>query len=105
MWFITLVLKNVLQRKLRSALTCTGIAFAVCSLVTMVGMAEGFENAFIRTYARRGVDVPTNPPETLARSAVMQRYLELFNAQRCRLRSRRGVARRIGATGPGRPAR
>lgn len=57
MWFFTLVLKNVFKRKLRSALTCTGIAFAVCSLVTMVGMAEGFEKAFSGTYEKHGVDI------------------------------------------------
>lgn len=57
MWFTTLIFKNVFKRKLRSALTCTGIAFAICSVVTMVGMAEGFEEAFGGTYAKHGVEV------------------------------------------------
>jgi putative ABC transport system permease protein len=83
MWFLTLVFKNVFKRKVRSALTCTGIAFAICAVVTMVGMAVGFEKAFSGTYEKHGVDIivsRANSPQRLAGQLdekLIQRLREL----------------------------
>ncbi len=50
-------LKNLAQRKLRSALTCLGVAVAVCAVVALVGVSTGFQESITRLYASKGVDV------------------------------------------------
>lgn len=57
MRFSQFILKNVLQRKSRSALTTTGVAVAVMAVVALVGIADGFERSFRELYERRGVDL------------------------------------------------
>jgi putative ABC transport system permease protein len=57
MHFITLVTKNLLRRKVRSALTCLGLAVAVCAVVALVGIANGFERGFVEVFEGRGVDL------------------------------------------------
>jgi putative ABC transport system permease protein len=57
MWFLTFVVKNVLRRPLRSVLTVTAIATAIGCVVALVGVANGFESAFLRLYETVGVDL------------------------------------------------
>jgi putative ABC transport system permease protein len=57
MRFYQFILKNVLQRKTRSALTIIGVAVAVTAVVALVGIADGFERSFRELYERRGVDL------------------------------------------------
>jgi putative ABC transport system permease protein len=57
MRFSQFVLKNVLQRKARSALTIIGVSVAVTAVVSLVGIADGFERSFRDLYERRGVDL------------------------------------------------
>jgi putative ABC transport system permease protein len=57
MRFYQFILKNVVQRKARSALTVLGVAIAVAAVVALVGIADGFQRAFGELYERRGVDL------------------------------------------------
>jgi putative ABC transport system permease protein len=53
----TLILKNITRRPLRSALTIFAIAIAIGSVVSLVGIANGFEETFRGIYKRKGVDL------------------------------------------------
>jgi putative ABC transport system permease protein len=57
MWFLTFVLKNLLRRPLRSALTVIAVAIAIGALVSLVGVATGFEASFLNIYEKEGVDL------------------------------------------------
>jgi len=57
MWFFTFVLKNVLRRPIRSALTGAGVAVAVGAVVSLLGVAHGFEQSFVQLLEGRGVDL------------------------------------------------
>lgn len=54
MRFVTMVIKNVLRRPFRSALTMVAMAVAICTVVALVGIAIGFERSFLDLY--QGVD-------------------------------------------------
>ncbi len=55
MRFYQFVLKNVFRRKVRSALTVTGMAAAVGMAVSLVGIADGFKKSFVSMYEARQV--------------------------------------------------
>src|SRR5437016_5091765 len=57
MWFISLVMKNLYRRKVRSILTCTSMAIAVCAVLSMLGTAEGYEKSFAALFEARGTDL------------------------------------------------
>jgi putative ABC transport system permease protein len=57
MHFFTFLLKNLLRRPARSMLTVVGLAVAVAAVVSLVGVATGFENSFLEVYSSRGVDL------------------------------------------------
>ncbi|MHB1422614.1 MAG: ABC transporter permease [Gemmataceae bacterium] len=57
MRFYQLILKNIMQRKARSALTMIGVAIAVTAVVALVGIADGCERSFRELYDSRGVDL------------------------------------------------
>jgi putative ABC transport system permease protein len=57
MWFLTFIVKNVLRRPLRSLLTVTAIAIAIGCVVALVGVATGFERAFLQLYEKLGIDL------------------------------------------------
>jgi putative ABC transport system permease protein len=57
MRFYQFVLKNIMQRKARSALTLIGVAIAVAAVVALVGIADGFERSFRALYEKHGVDL------------------------------------------------
>jgi putative ABC transport system permease protein len=75
MRFFAFILKNVLQRKARSALTMIGVAIAVTAVVALVGIADGFQRSFRELYEKRGVDlmvVRAGSSERLASSIPQQ---------------------------------
>ncbi len=53
----TLVIRNILRRPARSALTVAGVAVAVAAVVALVGIARGFEGSLRAVYESRGVDL------------------------------------------------
>jgi putative ABC transport system permease protein len=57
MWFLTLIIKNVLRRPIRSILTSVGVALAVGAVVALLGISAGFEKSFAQLYESRGVDL------------------------------------------------
>jgi putative ABC transport system permease protein len=73
MWFITLVLRNLSNRKVRSALTCLGMGIAVCTVVTLFGVIDAYEGAALRMYQTRNVDI------VVSRAGVAQLILGRLN--------------------------
>jgi putative ABC transport system permease protein len=57
MHFVSFILKNLLRRKVRSALTVGGVAVAIAAVVALVGIARGFETSLVELYRTRGVDL------------------------------------------------
>jgi putative ABC transport system permease protein len=53
----TVVLRNILRRPARSALTVAGVAIAVAAVVALVGISRGFERSLRMVYESRGVDL------------------------------------------------
>lgn len=86
MWFSAMPVKNLFHRKTRSGLTCLGISVAVCGVVTLIGVSEGFESAITSLYQTRGVDI------IVSRSRSPQRLVStLPESLRGRLRGVAGV--------------
>jgi putative ABC transport system permease protein len=57
MHFIALIFKNLLRRPARSLLTIVGLGVSVGAMVSLVGLASGFERSFLEHYSQRGVDL------------------------------------------------
>jgi len=57
MRFASIAIRNVTRRGGRTVLTILGVAIAVATVVTLLGVATGFERAFLDLYRRRGVDL------------------------------------------------
>jgi putative ABC transport system permease protein len=57
MHFLDFVLRNLLRRKTRSALTCVGVAVAIAAVIALNGISSGFQQTATDLYARRGVDM------------------------------------------------
>ncbi len=57
MSFLAFVLKNLLRRKTRTLLTILGVAVAMCTIVTLRGIAHGFERSFLENFEQRDVDL------------------------------------------------
>lgn len=57
MWFSTLILRNALRRPLRCALTVLAVAIAIGCVVSLVGIANGFEHSFVSLYEKTEVDL------------------------------------------------
>jgi putative ABC transport system permease protein len=57
MWFTTFIVKNLSRRLLRSLLTIFAIAIAIGAVVALVGVANGFEQTFLRVYSDANVDM------------------------------------------------
>jgi len=55
--FLTMTFRNVLRRPLRSGLTLVAVALAVCVVVALVGIANGFKSTFMDFYQGAGVDL------------------------------------------------
>ncbi|MCM2373289.1 ABC transporter permease [Aporhodopirellula aestuarii] len=57
MKFTTMTFRNVMRRPLRSGLTLVAVALAVCAVVSLVGIANGFKATFMDFYQGAGVDL------------------------------------------------
>ncbi|HWC91123.1 MAG TPA: ABC transporter permease [Pirellulales bacterium] len=57
MTFLSLVLRNLLRRPLRTTLTTMAMAIAVGTVVAILGIASGFEDSFIKMYRQAGIDL------------------------------------------------
>ncbi|HID77811.1 MAG TPA: ABC transporter permease [Planctomycetaceae bacterium] len=57
MRFATVVWKNILRRRTRSALTVSGVAVAVAAVVALVGIARDFESSALEIYQRQGTNL------------------------------------------------
>jgi putative ABC transport system permease protein len=57
MRFSTFILKNLSRRPLRSLLTICALAVAIGAVVSLVGIAQGFEQTFLALYQKAGVDM------------------------------------------------
>ena len=57
MGFLTIALRNVMRRPLRSCLTLFAVALAVGAVVSLVGIANGFKATFLDFYQGVGIDL------------------------------------------------
>ncbi len=57
MRFHRLIVANLLNRPLRTLLTTLGVAIAVCAVVALVGISQGFERSLSDAYESRGIDL------------------------------------------------
>lgn len=57
MWFSTFIFKNVTRRMMRSTLTSVAMALGVAAVVSLVGIAEEFENSFSALYREAKFDL------------------------------------------------
>ena len=57
MRFSTFVFKNLLHRPVRTALTVVGLSVAISAVVTLTGIAWGFERSFMSLYNAKGIDL------------------------------------------------
>lgn len=57
MRFATLILRNLLERRARSALTVLGLAVALSAVVILTGVSANFRRSFLAMYRAKGVDL------------------------------------------------
>jgi putative ABC transport system permease protein len=57
MHFSTLILRNLLRRGVRTALTVLGLAVGVSAVVSLLGISWGFERSFMTIYETKGIDL------------------------------------------------
>ena len=57
MWFSSFILKNLARRPMRSSLTVIAIAIAIGAVVSLVGIARGFEDSFLELYGKLNIDL------------------------------------------------
>jgi putative ABC transport system permease protein len=57
MRFSTLIVKNLLRRGVRTALTVVGLAIGIAAVVAMLALAWGFEQSFMGIYEEKGIDL------------------------------------------------
>lgn len=57
MHFFEFVLKNVFRRKVRTALTTSGVAVAIAAVVSLLSITGGYERSSKDMYNNRGVDL------------------------------------------------
>ncbi len=57
MRLIDVVVNNLWRRKLRSSLTCLGVALAVAGTLALVGFSSGLERSTAEVYEGRGIDL------------------------------------------------
>src|SRR5262245_25396212 len=61
MHFVTFILKNLLRRPTRTALTVLGLAVAVGSMIALLGISDNFRTAIRGAFEKRGVDLIVRP--------------------------------------------
>ncbi len=57
MRFISLIVKNVLHRPVRTILTTLGLAIAIAAVTILVGISWNFERSFLTLYNSKGIDL------------------------------------------------
>jgi putative ABC transport system permease protein len=57
MRFTTLIVRNLLRRGVRTALTVLGLGVGVAAVVSLLGIAWGFERSFMTIYESKGIDL------------------------------------------------
>jgi putative ABC transport system permease protein len=55
--FITLIVKNVLNRPVRTGLTAFGLSIAIAAVVILVGISWNFERSFLAIYQSKKIDL------------------------------------------------
>jgi putative ABC transport system permease protein len=55
--FISLIVKNVLHRPVRTLLTTLGLAIAIAAVTILVGISWNFERSFLAIYNSKGIDL------------------------------------------------
>lgn len=73
MHFLSFVCKNIARRKVRSALTASGVGIAVAAVVLLVGISRGFETELVKVYQQHGADL------VVFRAGVAQRLTSSLN--------------------------
>lgn len=68
MSFLQLILKNLLRRRSRSLLTLGGVAIGIAAVVSLSGIASGFERSWASVYKARGTDLVVT--KTVTRSTM-----------------------------------
>jgi putative ABC transport system permease protein len=92
MRFHDFVLKNLVRRKLRSLLTISGIAVAVATVVTLVGISHGLKQSAAEAFRSHDVDL------VVVRAGTMQRMASSMNEKLARrLAAMPGVAQVVPA--------
>lgn len=76
MRFGSLILKNLIRRPLRSALTLLALATAIAAVVSLLGIAQGFTRSFADVYAAHSIDIVVSRQGSADRlsSSVDERY-------------------------------
>jgi len=75
MHFSGLIVHNLARRKVRSALTCLGVALAVATVVSLVGFSSGLEQSSEEIYQGRSIDL------VITRAGVTQRLTSNLDEQ------------------------
>ena len=57
MRFSTIIARNLFRRGVRSALTVLGLGVGVSAVVSLLGIAWGFERSFLTIYESKGIDL------------------------------------------------
>lgn len=57
MRFSTFIVRNLLRRGVRTALTVLGLAVGVAGVVSLLGISWGFERSFMTIYESKGIDL------------------------------------------------
>ncbi|MFM7151621.1 MAG: ABC transporter permease, partial [Gemmataceae bacterium] len=82
MTFFSFLMKNLLRRRVRTLLTILGVAVAFATIVSLRGVAHGFEKSFQENFEQRGADLivtASGVPDQL-RSDLDQRIGPKINA-------------------------
>ncbi len=57
MSLLTFILRNLMGRPVRTALTVLGLSVAVAAVMLLTGISWGFERSFLEIYRSRGIDL------------------------------------------------
>jgi putative ABC transport system permease protein len=57
MRFTTVILRNLLRRRVRTGLTVLGLAIGLAAVVALLGVSWGFERSFLKLYESKAIDL------------------------------------------------